>query len=482
MVPDWAVGGYKLLTGRSSDPVPTWEVTVSSPIFGVMVPHPPIFVESVGGAERHRADASLSALALVARAIAAFRPDTLIVMSPHAPAVYDTFLVDTSDVMQGSLAEFGDVTPLQWQVDTELARKLVSAVDRAGIPVAPRDADTRLRPGWLDHASLVPLSFLDPQHAFKIVVLSLSYLSFASHHEMGQVIRETAESLGRKVVFVASGDCSHRLTPEAGAGYSPQGQEFDEALVALVRSGDLSACAGLDPALIEAAGECGLRSFVTLSGFAGDDPVPTKLLSYEGPWGVGYLTAMVGDAAIASAVQDDDRDSRQSSPEPESEIVTLARSTLGAYLKDESPPAPVLTDPTYPLRAGAFVSLHREGRLRGCIGTISPTKPTLGEEVAHNVLEAAFEDPRFDALTAEEFGDLEMSVDVLQPAEPATIEDLDPARFGVIVTAGYRRGLLLPDLDGVDDTATQLDIALQKAGIRPDEDFSIERFRVDRFH
>jgi len=485
VVPDRAVGGYRLLVaGRVHDPARTREVAVSPSIFGVIAPHPPIFIDAVGGGERHKADASLNALGEVAAAVEAYGPETLIVMSPHAPAVYDTFLIDTSDVMEGSLAEFGDDRQLRWQVDTELARELVKAVDLAGIPVAPRDADSRLRPGWLDHASIVPLSFIDPGHSFKLVVLSLSYLSFATQRELGAIIRETAESLDRKVVFVASGDCSHRLTPQAGAGYSPRGKEFDEKLVGIVRSGNLSEFSGIDPELVDAAGQCGLRSFVSLSGFAGDDPVPTRLLSYEGPWGVGYLTALVGEAAVARrpAADGDDGSAFASVTTPESEIVTLARSTLGAHLRGEPPPPPVLTDTSYPRRAGAFVSLHRLGRLRGCIGTISPTKPTLGEEVAHNVLEAAFEDPRFEALSAEEFGDLEMSVDVLHPAEPATIDDLDPKRYGVIVTAGYRRGLLLPDLDGVDDTATQLDIALQKAGIRPDEDFSIQRFRVDRFH
>jgi len=454
---------------------------VSSSVFGVIAPHPPIFVESVGQAERHKADASLSALATASDAIASYQPETLIVMSPHAPVVYDTFLVDTSEVMEGSLAGFGDNRSMRWEVDSHLARALVTAADSAGIPVAPRDADARLQPGWLDHATIVPLSFLDPAHQFKIVVLSLSYLSLATHHQLGAVIRQTAESLGRKVVFVASGDCSHRLTPQAGAGYSPRGQEFDDALVDLVRTGRLAELRKIDSDLSEAAGECGLRSFVTLGGFAGAEPVPTRLLAYEGPWGVGYLTALVGDGALMSADQGAETDTSTVETAPESEIVSLARTTLDAALHDEPLPPPILTDPTYPRRAGAFVSLHRGGRLRGCIGTISPTKPTLGEEVAHNVLEAAFEDPRFEPLTAEEFGDLEMSVDVLHPAEPATIEELDPKRFGVIVTAGYRRGLLLPDLDGVDDTATQLEIALQKAGILPDEDFSIERFRVDRF-
>ena len=455
---------------------------MSASVFGVIAPHPPIFVESIGGAERHKAEASLTALAIAAAAIASYQPDTLIVMSPHAPAVYDTFLVDTSDAMEGSLAEFGDSRPMRWDVDSQLARALVSAVDEAGIPVAPRDADSRLRPGWLDHATIVPLSFLDPEHRFKIVVISLSYLSLATHHELGGVIREVAHALGRKVVFVASGDCSHRLTPQAGAGYSPRGQEFDDALVDLVRTGRLSGLREIDIGLAEDAGECGLRSFVTLGGFVGADSVPAQLLAYEGPWGVGYLTALIGDAARASADGVDAPDPTVDESAQETEIVSLARATLGATLRGDALPPPVLADAAYPRRAGAFVTLHRESRLRGCIGTISPTKPTLGEEVAHNVLEAAFEDPRFEPLTAEEFGDLEMSVDVLHAAEPATIEELDPKRFGVIVTAGYRRGLLLPDLDGVDDAATQIEIALQKAGIRPDEDFSIERFRVDRFH
>lgn len=457
---------------------------MSTPVFGVISPHPPIFIESVGGSERHKADASLDALNQAARAIACFDPETLIVMSPHAPAVYDTFLVDTSETMQGSLGEFGDTRQLQWRTDTAMAEAIVKAADAAGVPIAPRDADPRLRPGWLDHATIVPLSFLDPSHLRKIVVVSLSYLSFATHDLLGSVIRETAEGLGRKVVFVASGDCSHRLTPSAGAGYSPRGQELDDALVAIVRSGDLGAFKEIDLGLAEAAGECGLRSFVTLSGFIGPDPVATRLLAYEGPWGVGYLTAMVGDeAAVCASDGTDESTASAETPDlQESEIVQLARSTLGAYLHGGTPPDPILSDPAYPKRAGAFVSLHREGRLRGCIGTISATQSTLGEEVAHNVLEAAFEDPRFDPLSANEFGDLEMSVDVLHPAEPATIQDLDPKRYGVIVSAGYRRGLLLPDLDGVDDTATQLEIALQKAGIRPDEDFTIERFRVDRYH
>jgi len=448
---------------------------VSASSFGLIVPHPPILVPAVGGAERLKAQATLNALRLAADALGRFGPDTLILMSPHAPTVYDTFLVDTAEVMSGSLAEFGDRVSHSWEVDTQLAHAIISAVDMSDIPVAPRDADERLSSGWLDHASLVPLSLLDPDASFRVVVLSLSFLSLTSHRILGQLIHQTAQDLGRRVAFIASGDCSHRLLPSSQAGYSPRGREFDDRLVQLVSAGALSELADIDPKLSEEAGECGLRSFVTLSGFSGSDPVPTRLLGYEAPWGVGYLTAAVGsdavDAVDAAAMTVGD-----------SEIVSLARKTLTARLLGTEPPAPVLSSDEYPKRAGAFVSLHREGNLRGCIGTIVATRPTLGEEVAHNVLEAALDDPRFDAMTADELDDLEISVDVLHSAEPASIDDLDPARYGVIVTAGFRRGLLLPDLEGVEDTATQLDIALRKAGISPDEDFAIERFRVDRFH
>ena len=455
---------------------------MSSEVLGVIVPHPPIFVPSVGGEERHRADASLRALAAASQAIAAFAPETLVVMSPHAPAVFDTFLVDTAPLMEGSLGEFGSPDAFSWPVDTELAEALVRNIDAADIPVAPRSADPRLRSGWLDHATIVPLSFLDPERRYRIVVLSLSYLALTTHRKLGRVVRETVEALGRRAVFVASGDCSHRLSRSAPAGFSPRGEEFDHLLGDIVRSGRLSELADIDSELSEAAGECGLRSFVTLGGYMGDDPVPTRLLAYEGPWGVGYLTAVVGEDAGVACDVPRAAEEAEVATEAESEIVALARGTLRARLLGGTPPAAVLASSEYPARAGAFVSLHRGGGLRGCIGTIAPTQPTLAEEVAHNVLEAALNDPRFDAMTADELDDLEISVDVLHPAEPATLEQLDPKRFGVIVTAGYRRGLLLPDLEGVDDIATQLDIALRKAGISPDEQFSIERFRVDRFH
>ncbi len=243
----------------------------------------------------------------------------------------------------------------------------------------------------------------------------------------------------------------------------------------------------MDAGLDEAAGECGLRSFIALGGFAGDDPVPTRVLAYEAPWGVGYLTALVGGAALAAAdggawpgAQSGRKGGMAGSDD--SEIVKLARRAIAAYVEDGTviEPEP-LSGAEYPARAGAFVSLHREGDLRGCIGTIAPTAETLADEVVHNAIEAATRDPRFPSLHEIELADLDIKVDVLHAPEACELEDLDPANYGVIVSSGWRRGLLLPDLEGVDDVATQVGIAMRKGGIAPSESCDIERFKVDRY-
>lgn len=460
---------------------------MSASVFGVIAPHPPIMVSAVGGSRAEVTRASLDALATTRDALANYAPETLVIMSPHAPGLSDAIVVDDSPQMAGSLSQFGDNSVHRWNGDTALAHALISETEARGLPTAARTTDARLRPGWLDHAALVPLSFLDPVQQYSLVVISLSYLPYGRHRAVGEALRAAATQTDRRVAFVASGDLSHRLTSDAPAGYSPRAAALDEAIVGLVEQGRLNQLASIDMGLVEAGGECGLRSFIALGGFAGEDPVPTRVLAYEGPWGVGYLTALVGEGALQAC---DER--RLTTPdsghkggglgEPESEIVALARSAIEAYVREgQMLTSPKLEGAEYPTRAGAFVSLHRSDMLRGCIGTILPTRDTLADEVAANAVEAATRDPRFPALSAEELGSLDVKVDVLHEPEACTIEQLDPKHYGVIATSGWRRGLLLPDLEGVDDVETQLAIVASKAGIRDGAPCTYERFRVDRY-
>jgi AmmeMemoRadiSam system protein A len=137
--------------------------------------------------------------------------------------------------------------------------------------------------------------------------------------------------------------------------------------------------------------------------------------------------------------------------------------------------------PFFSRRAACFVSLKKHGELRGCIGTLEPAKTHLCDEIARNAHSAAFHDPRFHRVRADELPELTCSVDVLSPSQPCGLSDLDPAMYGVIVASGFRRGVLLPDLQGVDTVEEQVDIALQKAGIGRGEAFSLERFTVTRY-
>lgn len=170
-----------------------------------------------------------------------------------------------------------------------------------------------------------------------------------------------------------------------------------------------------------------------------------------------------------------------STPHP---LVTLARQTIEEYIQHRrrlTPPQELT--PEMQAQAGVFVSLHRHGELRGCIGTFYPTTRNVAEEVIQNAISAATRDPRFYPLTPQELADLEISVDVLSTPEPvAGPQDLDPRKYGVIVQAGGRRGLLLPDLEGVDTVEEQIAICRRKAGIGPHEPVQLYRFTVSRYH
>jgi len=177
----------------------------------------------------------------------------------------------------------------------------------------------------------------------------------------------------------------------------------------------------------------------------------------------------------------------KSNHEEASQHVKLARAAIEVWVKERKILSPGEEEDAdfYQLheKAAAFVSLKKDGMLRGCIGTIRPTRETLAEEIIHNAISAAQRDPRFPPVGEEELEDLDISVDVLSEPEPIPdISYLDPRRYGVIVQKGTRIGLLLPDLEGVDSAEQQVEIACNKAGIMPGEDVRLYRFTVDRFH
>jgi AmmeMemoRadiSam system protein A len=163
-------------------------------------------------------------------------------------------------------------------------------------------------------------------------------------------------------------------------------------------------------------------------------------------------------------------------------LVALAKKTVESFIKQgKATPPPKLT-PEMKEKAGVFVSIHKLGELRGCIGTFEPQRPNVAEEVMANAVASATRDPRFFPITTDELAELEYSVDVLTRPEPVkNPKELNHKRYGVIVECGPRKGLLLPDLEGVDSVDFQIEICRQKAGIMPDEPVKLYRFEVRRY-
>jgi aromatic ring-opening dioxygenase LigB subunit len=260
-----------------------------------IVPHPPILIPEIGGTEVKKLKKSTEAMKELAGQIRQFDPETLVVISPHSPVHREAFIMQEDKQLSGSFSMFrAPQVTLQSTTDANLAEALFEAAGSKGIPVArgPGSRDAGGGGGNLDHGILVPLYFLAPQ-SFSLLCISISLLSYWDHYRLGTAIREAVESTGHRTVFIGSGDMSHRLIRGAPAGYSPRGEEFDLSVVRIMESGDYEKLFGLDEGLIDEAGECGLRSIFAVAGAVDGYAVESRVLSYEGPFGVGYMVASV---------------------------------------------------------------------------------------------------------------------------------------------------------------------------------------------
>lgn len=426
-----------------------------------VLPHPPIAIAAIGRGEERNIQSTIDAYHQVSKIIAEINPEIIVISSPHAPFLKDGFFVRNSESITGDFSRFGHPEIKETLLtDPSFAKELRSINHRVRLA----DMET----SEVDHGVMVPVHFIHQQGSYRWLITGISPMSKQEHLQLGRDIRAVSEKLGKKTVFIASGDLSHRLKHDGPYGYVKEGAIFDQRITEILSSGNFGLLDSLDESLCEKAGECGLRGLHVLAGVLEGRQCKPKLLSYEGPFGVGY--------AVASFLIDKKKDP----------YVDLARKTIEHYVNHHQivkPEDVMHLSEFYQPSSGVFVSIHRQGRLRGCIGTIEPVRKNLGTEIIYNAVAACARDPRFYPVASMELKDLEISVDVLTKAEKISDKsELDVHRFGVIVVSGDRRGLLLPDLEGIDSIDHQVAIARRKAGIDPDEPVDLYRFEVVRHH
>lgn len=455
-------------------------------VFCGIVPHPPIAVPAVGKHDADQVKDTQQAMLALAQQIKASGAEALVMISPHSPVFADAIAINVTDPLAGDLARFraADVAftvpnqlPLAQAIIKHCQSEDLRAVGLDRSLMQTYNVDPQL-----DHGVTVPLHFFAQAGlTLPLVVVSPAMFDFKHLYRFGQAVASAATELGIAVALVASGDLSHRLTSNAPAGYSAAAADFDAKIVRLVQEGDAAGLVQIDYDEAEQAAECGLRPIIMMMGALDGREVATEILSYQGPFGVGYLVA-----ALKPGDLDPQRKLGEMLASPdtqESFIVQVARQSLENYVLGK--PAPHFNDDQIPAAfkgSGAtFVTIKQGGQLRGCIGSIYPQQDTLVEEVIKNAVSAGNSDPRFPPVGREELATLTYSVDVL--TSPETVDkpaELNPQRDGIIVQSGHRTGLLLPALAGVDTVEEQLAIAKEKAGIGAKEKFTLEKFQVIR--
>ena len=255
-------------------------------VFSAICPHPPLLIPNIGKGNLDKIKNTVTALKELEKELYASKPDVILIISPHGEIIPDAFCLNLNSNYQANFEDFGDfTTKMEFKSSPMLTLHLKERVEDF-LPLVLSSEDK------LDHGCAVPLFYLT-KHLKNIEVIPIFYslLDYDKHFQFGQLLKKEIVKSEKRVAVIASGDLSHVLTKDAPAGYSPKGEEFDTKFISLLKRKDVRGILKMDHHLIDEAAECGLRSFLILLGIIEEYQYEVNVLSYEGPFGVGYLVA-----------------------------------------------------------------------------------------------------------------------------------------------------------------------------------------------
>lgn len=266
-------------------------------VFASICPHPPLLIPQISKESIKEVEKTKKAMEKLAFSFQKANPEIVIIISPHGPVFAEAMSIKGLSYYTGNFGLFGaPQVQLQFKGDELISEMLASWANKNNIPTILLDEE-KFAYGidrQLDHGTLVPLYYLTNNGKFSdfiLIPISFSFLSLEDHFMFGQILAKSKIFESHRIAIVASGDLSHVLTYDAPAGYNPIGKEFDETLIKLIKEKNIEGIINLDGDFIEEAAECGLRSIIILLGALSQYQWSPEILSYEGPFGVGYLVA-----------------------------------------------------------------------------------------------------------------------------------------------------------------------------------------------
>lgn len=464
-------------------------------------PHAPVIIPEIGSKDTVLCASTCDSMRKMAAEIAELNPDRIVIITPHGPLFSDALAANYSDELRGDFSGFmHDGIGLRAKNDMAFIDKLAVLAGKRDIVLAKLDEALSEAYGFdasLDHGISVPLYFIDEQYKqkypdvasfnYKLVAITYGLLGVDKLYDFGKAIREGIESSDKKTVFIASGDLSHCLANSAPYQYSEHGMAFDEMLMETLKNRNVFRFLTYPIRERELAQTCAYQSVAIMFGLFDKSMFDARIYSYAAPFGVGYLVASLDEIdgispPMLPKLIEHKKSKLQRQRESEDDLIRLARDTIEYYVINERRPFWDRGDYDIPnISAACFISLKSEGNLRACLGTIYPSKSDLFQEIVGNAVSVCTDDDRFEDIDESELEDLSVSVDVISTPEIINgIIDLDPKIYGIVVETGDRRGVLLPDIDGINTPSEQIKIALNKAQIWQHELYTLKRFTVER--
>lgn len=461
-----------------------------------ILPHTSFLIPFIGGRKREHLARTAHGFDCIGKELTKNSPETVVLIAPHGVTFSNSIYMPDNKKLKGVLQFTRLYKPLSYNNDVELVYKIMEAAQRRNVssgPVAPEVLREYKLSKKLSYGTTVPL-YLQRKciDNCSLVSVGISNLSVEDHYAFGQAILEAVRSSEKKVALIASGELSHRLEgtiENTPLGISQRGKEFDETIVDAFQKNDPLKVLSINQSLRDSAGECGLDAFHILLGTLDEYEIDCTVHSYEAPFGIGLMTATIKpgqhvEKSIINTYKVQARSLTAEKQKRESLQVKLARKAIDHYLTYKK----VMDVPNSSFcdmgtqKSGVYVSIKREGKWQGCMGTDCPTKNTIAEEIIHNAITSAFNDPRFEPIKKGELE--EATIEVIQIGDLEKIDDperVNPNNYGLVVANKRKNpnkyGLILPGISGIETGAELYRAAMIKAGMGPQDKAICYKFK-----